>query len=162
MSIVFDEKFWVAFSVVSFVALIYNTTKNAINITLNKRAEQIRLELADASKLKEKAIEYLEHYNRQKIKIESDIQQMINNTEIQLHHIIETAKQNLSNDIQKRTDASIQRMANYETAVLQEIKNQAIDIAVQTVQNLVKNRLQNDVSDELIKTLMNDVNKLVN
>lgn len=162
MTNIFDERFWVAFAVVSFVGLVYKTTQSAVNSILNKRVEQVKLELEQATALKQKAVEYLEHYKKQQTKIEMDIQQMVSNAETQMHHITENAKKNLMNDLQKKTDASAQRMANYETAVLQEIKNQAIDIAVQTVQALVKNRLNNDISEDLIKNIMNDVNKLAN
>jgi len=64
--------------------------------------------------------------------------------------------------LNKRVELSMQKIAAYEANVMQEIRNNAIDIAISTVRSIVMENMQGDVAEKLVSEAVADMDKKLN
>jgi F-type H+-transporting ATPase subunit b len=157
-----DTRFWVGLSVVTFVVLTYKTVKMQLDGFLNKRSERIREDLENAAKLRAEAEALLDEYNERLALTKAEVQRILDNAELQLRHIVEESKRELEEQIASKTASAAQRITNLENSVLQEVRSNAVEIAILAVHSLVRSRMGQDLSEDFINSVVNDINKQLN
>ena len=154
---VFDATFWVAISfIIFFGVLIYLKVPFKINENLDELIADIKNELNESEKLRKETKEFLDQS-----------QSKLNSTSDETKIILENAKKdaevmvqqmrdkfNKSAEIKKRlTEEKITQMIEQ---AIKEIKNTSIDIAVTSVEKIIKNTIDKSKLDNIFQQNINE------
>ena len=149
---VFDATFWVAISfIIFFGVLIYLKVPLKINENLNKLISDIKNELNESEKLRKETKIFLDQS-----------QSKLNSTSDETKVIIENAKKDADTMVQQMKDkfnksAEIKRRLTEEKITqmkeqaIKEIKNTSIDIAVTSVEKIIKNTIDKSKLDNIFQ-----------
>ena len=131
---VFDATFWVAISfIIFFGVLIYLKVPLKINENLNKLISDIKNELNESEKLRRETKVIIENAKKD---ADAMVQQMKD-------------KFNKSAEIKRRlTEEKITQM---KEQAIKEIKNTSIDIAVTSVEKIIKNTIDKSKLDNIFQ-----------
>jgi len=154
-----DPEFWVALSFVLFVAAILKPVGKALASALDSRSAKIQKELDGAHRLMEEAESLLSSYQSRQREATEEAKKILKNAEDEAKRIVTEAEQNLEQNLNKKIQIAMQKIATYENAVVQEIRMNAIDISIKTVHHLLKENLNGAISDELLSKAIIDMNK---
>ena len=157
----FSPTFIVAVSFVIFVALVFKHIKNIILNSLDERSLRIKNELSEALRLKEEAQALLASYQRQQKEAIEESKNIVIEAEAEAERIAKEAEIELESALNKRVALAMQKIAAYEAAVIQQVKNNSVDIAISTVRSLVINKLSKDESEELVGLAISDLSKKI-
>lgn len=155
----FNESFWVAVSFFIFVALVYKPVGNLIVKALDERAIRIKNELGEALRLKEEAQALLASYQRKQKEMAEEAESIVAEAEAEAKRIAKEFEEELDVALNKRVELAMQKIAAYEAAVIQQVKNDAVDIAISTVRSIVMDNLNKEASDELIGKAISGIDK---
>jgi F-type H+-transporting ATPase subunit b len=146
----FSPTFFVAVSFVLFVGLTYKPVGKIIISALDERGISIKNELGEALRLKEEAQALLASYQRKQKEVVEESESIVVEAQAEAKRIAIESELELDLALNKRVELAMQKIAAYEAAVIQEVKNNSIDIAISTVRSLVIDNLSRDAGDELI------------
>ena len=149
---VFDATFWVAISfIIFFAVLIYLKVPIRINESLNKLIVDIKNELQESEKLRKETKLFLDQ-SQVKLNTASDETKVImenakKDADIMVQQIKD--KFNKSAEIKKRlTEEKITQM---KEQALKQIKITSIDIAVTSVEKIIKNTIDKSKLDNIFQ-----------
>ena len=154
-----DPQFWVALAFVLFVILVYKPVGKILISTLDGRSAKIQRELDEALRLKDEAQALLTSYQRKQKEATEEAQKIIKNAESEAKRIIVEAEQNLEENLNKKIQIAMQKISTYEHAVMQEVRTNSIDVAMGTVRSLVKEKLNKEISEQLVTRAIGEMNK---
>jgi F-type H+-transporting ATPase subunit b len=154
-----DPSFWVAVSFVLFILLIYKPAGKFINKALDERALRIKNELGEALRLKEEAQALLASYQRKQKEMTEEAESIVAEAEAEAKRIAKESEQELDVALNKRVELAMQKIASYENAVIQQVKNNSVDIAISTVRSIVMDTLNKEASEELIGKAISGIDK---
>lgn len=158
----FGQSFWVAVSFFIFVALVYKPVGNLIIKALDERALKIKNELGEALRLKEEAQALLASYQRKQKEMAEEALHIIAEAEAEAKRIAKEAEAELDAALNKRVEMAMQKIALYEAAVIQQVKNDAVDIAISTVRSIIVENMSKDASEELVSRAISGMGKKLN
>lgn len=156
---VHDPQFWVALAFLLFVAAIFKPVGKILISTLDGRAAKIQQDLGEASRLREEAQQLLASYQRKQKEAVEEAKKIVKNAESEATRIITEAEESLEENLNKRIQIAMQKIATYEHAVMQEIRTNAIDMAINTVRQLVKEKMSKDISEQLVVGAISEMHK---
>jgi F-type H+-transporting ATPase subunit b len=157
-----DEKFWVAVSFVVFAALAWKPLSKFISGALDKRAETIKYELTEALRLREEAQSLLASFQRRQRDALIEAEDIITRAKAESELMVHEAEKNLEDALNKRIEIAMSKITQAETHAVQEIKSQAVDIAVAAAQDLIKQQLGTGgkaAAQELFQRSLKDIQK---
>ena len=149
---VFDATFWVAISfIIFFAVLIYLKVPTRINESLNKLIVDIKNELQESEKLRKETKLFLDQ-SQAKLNTASDETNVImENAKKDADIMVQQFKDkfNKSAEIKKRlTEEKITQM---KEQALKHIKITSIDIAVTSVEKIIKNTIDKSKLDNIFQ-----------
>lgn len=156
---VLDAAFWVAVSFVVFIALVFKPVGRILATMLDDRAARIKNELGEALRLKEEAQALLASYQRKQKEVLEEAENILIEAEAEAHRIAHHAERGLDEALNKRIELAMQKIATYEATVIQDVKNRAIDVAIQTVRAIIIENLEKDRADQLVTQAIADMGK---
>ena len=149
---VFDATFWVAISfVIFFGVLIYLKVPLKINENLNKLIADIKNELNESEKLRKETKEFLDQSQSKLNSASDETKFIIKNAKKDAEAMVQQMKDkfNKSAEIKKRlTEEKITQM---KEQAIKEIKNTSIDIAVTSVEKIIKNTIDKSKLDNIFQ-----------
>ncbi len=154
-----NPQFWVAVSFVIFVLAAFKPVGKIICAALDDRAAKIRKDLDEALRLKEEAQALLASYQRKQKEAVEEADRIVQNAEREATRIIAEAEKHLEDNLNKKIQIAMQKIATYEHSVMQEVRMNSIDIAIGTVRKLAKERLTAEISESLVNRAINEINK---
>lgn len=154
-----DPQFWVALSFVLFVLAVFKPIGKIMGSALDNRSAKIQKELDEALRLKEEAQALLASYQRKQKEAAEEAKNIIKHAQEEAKRITLEAENSLEENLNKKIQLAMQKIASYEHSVMQEVRTNSIDIAVSTVRNLVKEKLSKEVADGLVTRAINEMNK---
>jgi len=154
-----DPQFWVALAFVIFVVVVYKPIGKVIGAALDARSSKIQKELDEALRLKEEAQALLASYQRKQKESMDEAQKILQSAEIEAKRIVADAEQSLEENLNKKIQLAMQKIASYEHSIMHEVRTNSIDIATATVRNLIKENLNKEISDSLVVGAINEMNK---
>jgi F-type H+-transporting ATPase subunit b len=157
--IINQESFWVACASVGFVALIFNKVKISVNHALDKRAFLIESDLKHSEKLKSDAKNLLNKYTKQSLALEAEIQKIMFDAETTVKHIAENSKRDLESSLIKKTNMAMQRIAAYETSVMNDMRTNAVEIAIKAVKDIVQDNIKQDLPDDVVDSVISEISR---
>ena len=149
---VFDATFWVAISfIIFFGVLIYLKVPLKINENLNKLISDIKNELNESEILRKETKVFLDQSQLKLNSASDETKVIIDNAKKDADAMVQQMKDkfNKSAEIKKRlTEEKITQM---KEQAIKEIKNTSIDIAVTSVEKIIKNTIDKSKLDNIFQ-----------
>ncbi|KRQ14531.1 MULTISPECIES: ATP F0F1 synthase subunit B [Bradyrhizobium] len=159
----FDPETWVA---VAFVILMVvfgylGVFKSAMS-ALDKRAERIKAELDDATRLKQEAAKVLADYKARSASAEREAADIIANARSEAERIATEAKAKMEDFVARRTKTAESKIALAEAQALADVRAAAAEAAVQAASTILSQSVKGQVADDLLAKGITEVRQKLN
>ena len=142
MNILREPEFWVGVGFVLVLAiLVWKGAPKMIGKMLDQRAAVIAAELTEARRLREEAAGLLADYHAKAAGAEREAESIITEARAEVVRFAELSRVDLKAQISRRAQAAQDRIAQAETAAMNEIRALAADTAVAAAQKLIAARM---------------------
>ena len=139
-----DATFWVAISFfIFFGVLFYLRVPQKMNTSLSENIDNIKRELEEAEKLKKEAKNLLSSYENKIDKSKQESRKIIDIARKESEKTILENTKKFHQIIEKRQKNTEQKILQMKKNALSDIKNLSVKIAIEAVQKLIKNSLNN-------------------
>ena len=149
----------VAIAFAIFVILVLWKGTRKITEGLDKRAERIRSQLDETQNLREEAQAALASYQRQQRDALGEAEQIIAQAEAEADRLKEQAEGVMAATIKRREEQAVQRIAQAEASAVQDVRDQAVELAIGVATKLIAEKMDKSVQGSLIEASTNDVIK---
>ena len=147
---IIDATFWVAVSFVIFLgALVYLKVPQKINDSLDGQINKIKKDLEDSEKLKTEAKNLLSDYENKLDKSKKETQKIINEAKKNGEKNILEKTKNFHKMTEDKKKITEQKIAQMKENALKDIKNTSIMIAMESVENIIKNSIDKSKLEKL-------------
>jgi len=137
-----DATFWLAIAFFIFLGvLFYLKVPQKINGFLNDKINEIKKELEEAEKLKKEAKNLLSDYENKIDKSKKESKEIIDEAKNESEKIIIDKTKKFHQIIEVRKKNAEQNIVRMKENALNEIRNIAIKISIEAVENLIKNSI---------------------
>lgn len=152
---------FVGIGILLFIAAVFRPLKRAILNGLDSRADKIQNDLEEAQRLKEEAQAVLASIERKQLKANEEAEEIIEHAKAEAKHIRNEAKAKLEKELNKRTELAMQRISQAETAVIDEIKANAVDITVNAAKTIIADNLGKEAANDLMDQAIEDIERKI-
>ena len=147
---IIDATFWVAISFVIFIsALIYLKIPGKVKNLLNDNINKIKNQIDEAEKLKEEAKNKLSEQENRLAKAKKEIANMIKQANEESEKNIIKANNNFHKVMEIRKKNTEEKIRQMKTQAIKEIKNNSLEIALESVEKLMLNSLDKNKLDNI-------------
>lgn len=158
-----DATFWATVALVIFLGIIvYLKVPGTIGKSLDDRADKIRDELDQARKLREEAQQLLAEYQRKRKEAEKEAEEIVESAKHEAELIVSEAKQKTEDYVARRTALAELKIGQAEREAVNEVRSNAVDIAVAAARKLLADKVDASVADQLFKASVADVKSKLN
>jgi F-type H+-transporting ATPase subunit b len=145
-----DATFWVMVSFFLFIGLlIYFQIPQKINSTLDENIGGIKNQIDEADKLKEDAKNILIDHEKKISNSKEDVKLMISKANEEAEKNVIKTNQNFHNLMENRKKNAEERIKQLKNQALTDIKITSVKIAIESVENLLKNSLDQSKLDKI-------------
>jgi len=145
-----DPAFWVAVAFVAFVGVMIYAAYGKIVGSLDDRATGIKKEIEEALKLREDAQALLASYQRKQRDALAEADDIVAQAKIEAERMAVDAEKALEEELKRRTDVAIEKIAQAEAQVVQEVRNTAIDVAIKAAGQIIADNVDETKATNLI------------
>ncbi len=145
-----DPTFWVAVAFIAFVVLAAKPVSRALFGALDARAERIRAEIEQAQALREEAQKTLAEHKRKQRDALKEAEAILDHAKVEAARLREQAEQILEAAFERRQKAALDKIAQAEAQALQQVREQAIEVALAAAAGLISRNLDRTRSDQLV------------
>lgn len=153
----YDPVFWVAIAFVVFAGLMIWKARKPVLDGIDARAERIRSELDEAQRLREEAQKTLAEYKRKQRDAAKEAEDLKASARHEAELLSKQAAEDLKATLARREKAALEKIAQAETQAVQDVRAQAVDIAIAATAKLLSESVdpQRDqvMVDQAIKDL---------
>jgi F-type H+-transporting ATPase subunit b len=153
----YDETFFVALSVILFVAITYKFIKKVISEHVKKEVKNAKQQLKEAAQLKKEAENLLAEYLEKQQTIQLETDQIIVRTDEAIKKIYDNAESKLIEIIKEKTEQSLKRINQYEANLLYEIRLQAVEIAFLAIRSIIKDKLSSNDAEKILAQISEQI-----
>jgi F-type H+-transporting ATPase subunit b len=129
---------------------------------LDHRAERIKAELDDASRLKDEAAKVLAEYKARRASAEREAADIIASANAEAERIASEAKAKMEDFVARRTKTAESKIALAEAQALADVRAAAADAAVQAASTILSQSVKGSVADDLLAKGIADVRQKLN
>ena len=157
-----DATFWVAISFLLFVVLLfYLKVPQKIDQLLNESIKGIKSEIEHAEKLKDEAKNILSNYDAKVSKSKMEIKKMLEDAEKQSEQNIIKTNEEFHVLIENRKKAAEDKIKQMKLQAIKDMKNLAVDIAVNSVEKIIKNSIDKKKLDKIYISSIDEAKKIL-
>lgn len=157
-----NPSIWVAISFILFLALIAKPAWKFITSSLDKKIDEIRAKIEEATKLREEAQDILAAHQRKLSEAEKEADDIINQAREEAQMIKKKLTEDLENALQRREKLAMDRIAQAETEAQEEVRALTTDIALAAARGLLADTVQNEKADALINDAIKELPEKLN
>jgi F-type H+-transporting ATPase subunit b len=159
-----DPTFWVAVAFIIFVALAIKPlgVHRQMFAALDKRGARIGKEIEEAEALREEAQKLLADYKRKQRDAVKEAEEIVAHAKAEAGRLREQAQKDLEASLQRREQAAMEKIAQAEAQALQEIRNQAVDVALAATARLISDNLDQAKAASLVDEAIGDLSGKLN
>ena len=151
MDMLREPEFWVGIGFLLVIAiLVWKGVPKMVGKMLDQRAAVISAELSEARRLREEAATLLADYRAKAAGAEREAESIVSEARAEVARFAEAARADLKAQIARRAQAAQDRIAQAETAAMNEIRALAADAAVAAAQKLIAARMDEQRAGNLI------------
>ncbi len=153
-----DPTFWVAVSFFLFLGLVvYFKVPKLVARALDERAETIRAELDEATRLREEAQALYAEYERRQRDAEKEAQSIVTQAEAEAERLAAETKIKLDELLERRTAQAEDKIARAETLALDEVRLAAAAAAITAAEKVIEKSLTKTKSAALIDASIDEL-----
>lgn len=155
---VFSEaETWVAITWLIVVVLVARPVFRAISAALDLRRDKIRARLEEAERLRTDAQEMLATYQKKQRDALKEAEAIIGQAKAEAERLAAQASANLDDLLRRREQQAVERINQAETDALREVRNKAVDIAINATRKLIADNLSSEQASSLIDQAIKDL-----
>jgi F-type H+-transporting ATPase subunit b len=158
-----DPETWVA---IAFILLVIGFAWMGVHRTvltaLDHRAERIKAELDDASRLKDEAAKVLAEYKARRASAEREAADIIASANAEAERIASEAKSKMEDFVARRTKTAESKIALAEAQAVADVRAAAADAAVQAASTILSQSVKGQVADDLLAKGIAEVRQKLN
>lgn len=159
----FDPETWVAVAfVILMVVFGYLGVFNKAMAALDHRADRIKAELDDATRLKQEAAKVLADYKARSATAEREAAEIIANAKSEAERIATEAKAKMEDFVARRTKTAESKIALAEAQALADVRAAAAEAAVQAASTILSQSVKGQVADDLLAKGITEVRQKLN
>ena len=146
----FDATFWVTVSFFIFLGiLIYFKIPQKIKEALEQNILNIKNQIGEAEKLKEEAKNILTEHEKKISNSKNEVKEMINKANEDAEKNVIRTNENFHNFMENRKKNAEERIRQIKIQAEKDIKNASVKIAIESVEQLIKNSLDKSELDKI-------------
>ena len=146
----FDATFWVTISFFIFIViLIYFKIPKKIKTILEQNILDIKNQINEAEKLKEDAKNILTEHEKKISNSKNEVMEMINLANEEAEKNVIKTNNEFHNLMENRKKNAEERIRQLKSQAVKDIKNASVKIAIESVENLIKNSLDKSKLDNI-------------
>jgi F-type H+-transporting ATPase subunit b len=130
-------EFWVAIAFLIFVASVAKKVGTMVTGALDARAARIKAEIDEATRLRDEAQALLGEYQRRQRQAESEAKNLLVAAEAEAKLMQTEAIAQLEATLKRRETMAMDRIARAESQALAEVRNLAVDVALDATRRLI-------------------------
>ncbi len=158
----FDAEFWVFIAFVVFVVLVGRTAFRVVTAALDDRAQRIRDQVDEATRLAEEAQQLLATYERKQRDAAAEAETVVEMARREADRLSDQAAQDLERSLERREQLAFDRIAQAEAAAVAEVRTRAAEIALEATRRLLVERVSGDRAGALIDAAIDELPKRLN
>tara|TARA_A100001011_G_scaffold383141_1_gene453950 strand:- start:1969 stop:2466 length:498 start_codon:yes stop_codon:yes gene_type:complete len=145
-----DATFWVAISFLIFLGLLlYFKIPGKIKSILDEKINYIKDQVNDAEKLKDEARNLLSEHEKKISNSKSEIKKMLERANEEAERNIIKSNSDFHTLMDNRKKDADNRIEQMKNQAVKDIKNTSVEIAIKSVERLLKNSLDKSKLDKL-------------
>jgi F-type H+-transporting ATPase subunit b len=148
---------WVAITWIIVVVLLAKPVFRGISAALDMRAEKIRARIEEAERLRAQAQELLASYQKKQRDALKEAEAIVAQAKAEADRIAAQAAIDLDELIKRREQQAVERIAQAEAEALREVRNTAVDIAINATRKLIVAHMGGDHASALIDAAIKDL-----
>lgn len=155
--------FWAFAALILFLGLmLYLKIPGTIGKALDKRADDIKAQLAEATRLREEAQALLAEYQRKRKEAEADAEQIVASAKREAAALAADAKRKTEDYIARRNQLSEQKIKQAEADAIGAVRAAAVDIAIAAAQSVAAEKATGATGDALFQNAIDQVRTRLN
>jgi F-type H+-transporting ATPase subunit b len=158
-----DPETWVA---IAFILLVIGFAWMGVHRTvltaLDHRADRIKAELDDASRLKEEAAKVLAEYKARRASAEREAADIIASANAEAERIASEAKAKMEDFVARRTKTAESKIALAEAQAVADVRAAAAEAAVQAASTILSQSVKGSLADDLLAKGIAEVRQKLN
>jgi F-type H+-transporting ATPase subunit b len=161
MELLQDAEFWYAVGFILFAALVlYLGTLKMMAKGLDARAERIRSELAEASRLRQEAEAIVAGYREKRGRAEAEAAEIVATAKAEAERAAEEARARMADFVERRTKAAETKIAQAESHAIAEVTSAAADTAIKAATTILQDvARRSDVAERLLAGGIDEVRR---
>jgi F-type H+-transporting ATPase subunit b len=151
----------VAVAFIIFMALIFKPAKRFLLSMLDTYAAEAIQKLEEAQQIHKEAQAIYSDIKKQSEQAKTDSKEILQKAKKEAEAIINEGKKELERITNKKAELTLSRIAQQEKQIIEDLKSEAINIALEKVQVALLNELDSEAQMSLIENGIRQVKKLV-
>ncbi|MEL7253441.1 MAG: F0F1 ATP synthase subunit B [Pseudomonadota bacterium] len=140
-----------------FSVLFYLKVPGLLGGLLDKRAEGIQAELNEARAVREEAQAVLAEFERKQKEVQDQADRIVATARDEAAEAAEQAKADLAVSIERRIKAAEDQIASAEASAVKEVRDRAINVAVDVAKEVVAKQITAAQGNKLIDASISDI-----
>jgi len=136
-----DTASWVLLSTVIFAVVAWKKGRKPLLDMLDTRTSRIKTELDEAERLRIEAQDLLSETQKKHRDAIQTAQKIIDNAQQTAKRLEETSQMKLEDSLKRREEQLLERIARAEAAAIQQLRDQAADIATRAAEVLLEDAM---------------------
>ena len=158
-----DPETWVAIAfVILMIGFGWMGVHRTVLTALDHRAERIKAELDDASRLKDEAAKVLAEYKAKRASAEREAADIIASANAEAERIASEAKAKMEDFVARRTKTAESKIALAEAQAVADVRAAAADAAVQAASTILSQSVKGSLADDLLAKGIAEVRQKLN
>jgi F-type H+-transporting ATPase subunit b len=157
-----SAEFWVFVAFVVFVLLVGRTAFHVVTIALDDRAQRIKDQVDEATRLAEEAQQLLATYERKQRDAAAEAEAVVELARREADRLSDQAAQDLERSLKRREQLAFERIAQAEAGAIAEVRAKATEIALEATRRLLAERVSGERADALIDAAIDELPKRLN
>ena len=161
-SVLNNPTLWVAISFFIFIALIAKPAWKFVTGALDKKIDDIRDKIEEATKLREEAQDMLAAHKRKIADAEKEVDEIINQARDEAQALKAKLTEELEASLQRREKLALDRIAQAEADAAEDVRALTTDIALAAARGLLADAVRDDKADALINDAIKELPEKLN
>ena len=157
-----NPTFWVAVAFFVFMGLMFWKARKPVLDGLDSRAERIKSELDEAQRLREEAQKALAEYKRKQRDALKEAEEIVAHAKAEAERLRKSAEADLEASLKRREELAMAKIEQAELNAINEVRNQAVDVAVAAAAKLIAQQVDDKKAEELTSSAIRDVAQRLN
>ena len=152
-------EFWIAVALAIFFAIVAWKAWNPAMASLDNRRDRISKELNEAKRLREEAQALMSEYQRRQREALKDAEAIVSGARIDAERMRADMEKKLDETFARREQSALDKIAQTEARVLQEIRALSVDVAIKASARALSDAIDAKTANSMIDDAIDGLSK---